>query len=97
MAQINLSFRELLDITSTLDTYAREIREVSAVDAERASALANELHVRFAKARTAADDAEDREITLELLSRPIHPDAQIPDSIWAPDPEDFSEEVPSHD
>lgn len=68
MAQINLSFRELIDITSTLDTYAREIREISAVEADRATALANELHARFARARTEADDAEDRLLTQEVLS-----------------------------
>lgn len=93
MAQINLSFCEMIDITSILDIYAREIREISAAEAERASALADELHARFAKARTAADDAEDLKFTQELLSRSLHPDAQIPDCIYAPDPEDFVEVI----
>lgn len=33
----------------------------------------------------------------EELVEDLHPDAQIPDSIYSPDPDDFSEEVPTHD
>lgn len=68
MAQINLSFWELIEITGTLSIYAEGIRDISAVEADRAIALVNELHARFARARTEADDAEDQLLTQEVLS-----------------------------
>lgn len=68
MAQINLSFWELIEITGTLSAYAEEIRDISTVEADRVCDLANELHARFARARTEADNAEDRLLTQEVLS-----------------------------
>ena len=91
MAQINLTFTELIDITSCIQFWAEEIQPIDRQEWHRLMSLCSELHRRFAETATTDD------YNVEDLHVEVHPDAQIPDSIYAPDPEDFSEEVTTHD
>lgn len=90
MAQINLTFTELLDITTCMQCWAEEMQHIDRQEWHRLMSLCSELHRRFAETATTDD------YNVEDLHVEPHPDAQIPDCIYAPDPEDF-EEVPTDD
>lgn len=87
MAQINLTLTELLDISNCLQLCAKETQPIDRQEWHRLMSLSSELHRRFAETATVDD------YNVEDLYIDVHPDAKIPDSIYAPDPEDF-EEVP---
>lgn len=77
--KIDLSFDEFIDIVSVLDVWAREIQEADMAEAQKLLNLNAELHLRYSKAS----------VEEELALRAAALDSQLPDSIYAPDPEDF--------
>ena len=79
---ITLTFMELIDIAGLLGTHVELCNDL-AQEAE-----ASEYQTILDKIRSRIAGHPDPE--------ELHPDAQFPDSIYAPDPEDF-EEVPTDD
>ena len=58
MPKIEISFSELLDITTVLEVWAGEVKEIDLDEACRLLMLANKLHERFAAEATEADYRE---------------------------------------
>ena len=90
MPKINLTFDEFLDIVSVLDLWADEIKVVDMAEAKKLLDLNAALHLRYAKASVEEDLSQAETIYCDTDSVRLHPDAQLPDSIYSPDPEDFS-------
>ena len=83
MPRITLSFDEFIDIVSVLDVWAHEIREADMAEAQKLLNLNAELHLRYSKASV------EEEFIQRAAAYAAAPDAQVPDSMYAPDPEDF--------
>lgn len=91
MAKINLSFDEFIDIVSVLDVWAHEIQEADMAEAQKLLNLHAELHLRYSKATV------EEELTQRAAAYAAAPDAQQPDSIYAPDSEDFETTLPNYE
>ena len=76
MPKIDLTIDEFLDVIGCMRYFIDEIDHIIPEEAHRLQHLYDELQQRFARATVEAE---------------LHPDAQIPDSVYAPDPEDFKE------
>lgn len=55
MAQINLTFTELIDVTSCVQAYAQEIQSIDRQEWHRLMSLVSDLHRRFAEVATSDD------------------------------------------
>ena len=83
MPKIELSLDELIEITTCMEVYAQEVQTIDRLEWHRLMSLCSKLHERYAAAET-QERFEERCRQYGLL-----PDDKIPDSIYAPDPEDF--------